>query len=220
MKVILLDIEGTTTDINFVHQELFPYAAQRMGPFLSEQAETPAVAQALAQVAEETGAQGLEALTQVLLDWTQQDRKAGPLKQLQGLIWEQGYQKGELKGHVYADVRPAFERWSAQGLRLAIYSSGSVLAQKLIFGHSSAGDLCPYLSAYFDTAVGGKKEAASYTQIALQLNQPPAEILFLSDIPAELAAAQAAGLQVTELRRDGAEPDGAYPWAADFTGLG
>src|SRR5262249_37451107 len=139
----------------------------------------------------------------VLTEWHDADRKIGPLKTLQGLIWAQGYAEGVLKGHVYADAVEGLRRWHAKGIALYIYSSGSVAAQKLIFGHTDYGDLTSLFSGYFDTAVGGKKEAGSYNAIARAIGLKPGAILFLSDVAEELAAAREAGFAVMLLAREG-----------------
>lgn len=137
----------------------------------------------------------IESIVEYLNFLIERDRKSTALKSLQGQIWRAGYESGELSGEVFDDVAPAFELWTAQGKTIAIFSSGSVLAQKLIFGFSSAGDLTTHISAYFDTTTGAKKEPESYRKIARSLGFPPVEILFVSDVLVELDAAQAAGMQ-------------------------
>jgi enolase-phosphatase E1 len=151
-----------------------------------------------------------------LIDWMDQDAKIGPLKALQGMIWADGYRDGALKGHIYPDAVAGLRRWHAMGITLAVYSSGSVPAQKLLFGHSEAGDLTPLFSGWFDTGVGGKKDAASYRAIAAALDLPAGDILFLSDVPAELDAAREAGLAVTLLARDGLPDNSLYPATDSF----
>lgn len=145
-----------------------------------------------------------------------QDAKIGPLKTLQGMIWADGYRDGALKGHIYPDAVAGLRRWHAMGITLAVYSSGSVPAQKLLFGHSEAGDLTPLFSGWFDTGVGGKKDAASYRAITEALDLPADDILFLSDVPAELDAAREAGLAVTLLARDGLPDNSPYPATDSF----
>ncbi len=198
MKVLLFDIEGTTTDINFVHKVLFPYATERMADFVRQNPTHPAVI--------EVGQTNIEATIQILMQWIREDKKVGALKTLQGEIWAEGYASGAFKGHVYPDVKPAWENWQKQGRTLAIYSSGSVAAQKLIFGHSQDGDLTPLLSAYFDTKVGGKREFKSYENIAKELKVPATEVTFFSDIKEELDAARAAGMKTVHLFRSGIQP--------------
>jgi len=196
VHAIVTDIEGTTSSIAFVHEVLFPYARSRLDAFA---AAHPAEAAPL--VAE---AGGLATLHR----WMDEDRKATPLKTLQGLIWREGYLSGDLKGHVYPDAAKSLRRWRAQGLTLAVYSSGSEAAQKLLFGHSVAGDLSPLFSAWFDTRVGAKAESASYAAIAVALGRAPVEILFLSDMTPEIVAARAAGLQAVRLVRDDSRAPG------------
>ena len=224
IRFILLDIEGTTTEINFVHQVLFPYAAERLADFVNANARDPEVQQCLTRVKETVEAEdqrplGKAEAIETLLHWIQTDRKHTALKQLQGMIWKTGFEQGDYQGHVYPDVPVALERWKQQGLGLGIYSSGSVQAQQLLFAHSMFGDLTPYFSHYFDTEVGGKKEVHSYQNIAQTLNLAPQEILFLSDVVAELDAAKAAGFQVTQLVREINMQTGAHPIASDFSAL-
>jgi enolase-phosphatase E1 len=210
-KAVLLDIEGTTTSIAFVKDRLFPFAAAALDGFLAGHAQDPAVAAILAEV---PGAD--KAAT--LRGWMEADAKATPLKALQGLIWRQGYADGQLKGHLWPDVAGCLRAWAAAGVTLAVYSSGSVEAQRDLFGHSEAGDLTPLLAGFFDTRIGAKREAASYAAIAAALRQPPGEILFLSDVAEELDAARTAGLLTCQLVRpaDGTRPAGRHPEAADF----
>lgn len=197
IRAILTDIEGTTSSIDFVAQVLFPYARERLADYCAAHAE--AVAPILAEVA------AVEAGDPVatLIRWIDEDRKATPLKDLQGLIWAQGYASGALKGHVYPDAVAGLRRWHARGLALYVFSSGSVAAQKLIFGHSVAGDLTPLFAGYFDTRTGPKRVAASYQAIAAAIGLPPAALLFLSDTPEEVSAARAAGLAALRIDRAG-----------------
>jgi enolase-phosphatase E1 len=217
-RVILTDIEGTTSSIAFVHEVLFPYSRARLADYVAAHAEAPAVAAILADVRAEAGdlALDLAGCTALLEEWHDADRKIGPLKTLQGLIWTEGYAAGALEGHVYPDAVAGLRRWHGAGIALYVYSSGSVAAQKLIFGHTAWGDLTPLFAGHFDTAVGGKKEAASYAAIARAIGCAPGEILFLSDIEAELAAAAEAGLAVTLLARDGEPAASPYPFATTF----
>lgn len=215
IRAVLCDIEGTTTDVRFVHDVLFPYAAARIPAWVAAHPGAPE----LVVVAEETGATTPEALTEALLGWMAEDRKATPLKAIQGQLWAEGYADGTLHAHVYPDVAPAFERWTSAGLRVAIYSSGSVQAQQVLFGATDAGDLRRHISGWFDTTTGPKRAAASYTAIATALDLPPDEVLFLSDTPEELDAAALAGMRTCQLTRDGAQPDGPHPTAATFDDL-
>jgi len=219
IRVVLTDIEGTTSSISFVHDVLFPYASKHLPDFIrTHHHTTPAVAEQLALVAEKSGVdrKDVEGLIDVLQGWISEDRKEGPLKALQGMVWEQGYHSGELKGDIYPDAADYLQRWHDRGLRLFVYSSGSVKAQKLIFGFSNEGDFTPFFSGYFDTGVGGKKEAQSYRNILAELGVEPATVLFLSDVEAELAAAEQAGLKTVWLVRDGDLPDTGRPVARDF----
>lgn len=211
IEAILTDIEGTTTSISFVHDTLFPYARTRLRDFLARRGDEPAVRRPLDEVSKLEGRElSRDEAATVLERWMAEDRKITPLKALQGLIWAEGYAAGELKGHVYPDTAPALRAWYGRGLVLYVYSSGSVEAQKLIFGNSTAGDLTPLFAGYFDTRIGGKREAASYAAIAREMGHRPESILFLSDIGEELDAARAAGLQTWQLLRDAA----ARPFAA------
>ncbi|AMQ87826.1 acireductone synthase [Marinobacter sp. LQ44] len=219
IRVVLTDIEGTTSSISFVHDVLFPYASKHLPDFIrANHHTTPAVAEQLALVAEKSGvdSKDVEGLIEVLQTWISEDRKEGPLKALQGMVWEQGYHSGELKGDLYPDAADYLQRWHDRGLRLFVYSSGSVKAQKLIFGFSNEGDFTPFFSGYFDTGVGGKKEAQSYRNILAELGVEPATVLFLSDVEDELAAAEEAGLKTVWLVRDGELPDTGRPVARDF----
>ncbi|WP_066532080.1 acireductone synthase [Erythrobacter sp. CCH5-A1] len=217
-RAILTDIEGTTSSIAFVHEVLFPYSRARLAGYVAGHSAGPEVAAILDAVRAEAGEPALDlaGCTALLAEWHDADRKIAPLKSLQGLIWAEGYAAGTLQGHVYADAVAGLRRWHAQGIELYVYSSGSVAAQKLIFGHTAYGDLTPLFAGHFDTAVGGKKEAASYAAIAGAIGVPAGEILFLSDVEAELDAAAAAGFEVTLLARDGVPPASAYPVAESF----
>jgi enolase-phosphatase E1 len=218
LSCILTDIEGTTSAIAFVKETLFPFAEAELDAFLDTHEEEPEVAAVLAEVRDIAREQDPRSTLRI---WMAEDAKITPLKTLQGLIWRAGYLDGRLKGHVYPDVAPCLRAWSKAGLRLAVYSSGSVEAQKLIFGHSEAGDLTPLFGGFFDTKVGGKREAASYATIAAGLYLPPGDILFLSDIAAELDAALTAGLQTCQLVRaaDGTEPADGHAREPDFQGV-
>jgi enolase-phosphatase E1 len=200
-RAVLLDIEGTTTDIAFVHKVLFPYARERIAAFVRDHAAAPEVAEAISEIRASEGNLSLDEIGALLIRWIGEDRKAKPLKTIQGLIWHQGYEAGVLKAHVYADVAPALRRWHGAGHALYVYSSGSVAAQKLLFANTPAGDLTPLFSGYFDTAVGAKLESDSYRKISAALKRAPDSILFLSDHAGELAAAKGAGLRALRLDR-------------------
>jgi len=206
IRAILLDIEGTTTPIAFVHQVLFPYARARVHDYLEQRD----IALLRAEYAAEPRSPDLpawnpEAYVYWLMD---RDRKSTALKALQGRIWEAGYRAGELKGkgEVYPDVRPALERWHAAGKTIAIFSSGSVQAQRDLFANTTAGDLSAFLSAYFDTTTGPKREAISYRKIATALGRSPRDILFVSDVVAELDAARAAEMRTALCLRERESP--------------
>lgn len=220
-ELFLFDIEGTTTDINFVHKVLFPYSRERLPSFVSENKDRPEVAQALKEVAEtvrteEGRAIDLQGIISTLDSWVKADRKHGALKELQGFIWEEGYRTGTYQGHVYSDVKPFFDAITGNGKKIGIYSSGSVHAQKLIFAHSASGDLTHKISYYFDTKVGAKREPESYATIAHNVGLSPENIHFFSDIPQELEAAKAAGFLVTHVVREGTAPS-SYPMIKDFS---
>ncbi|MGF1574205.1 MAG: acireductone synthase [Sumerlaeia bacterium] len=208
VDVILLDIEGTTTPIQFVTETLFPYARKKMAEFLNKQATTLTDDLRLLGIEHAVDLQAGNnppslVVPEDYLFWLmEQDRKSPALKSIQGKIWKAGYESGELKGELYADVAPAVKRWCSSGKRVCIYSSGSVLAQKLLFGNTASGNLLPLLAGHFDTTVGGKKQSASYTKIASELSTDPQHIVFFSDIVEELAAAAEAGVQTILVCRD------------------
>lgn len=218
---VLVDIEGTTTPITFVHDVLFPYARRHVREFLKRRGREPEVRADLAalrrehaadqQAAEQPPAwsdsEDLVEAAVAYVHWLMdRDRKSTGLKALQGRIWEEGFREGVLRSDVYDDVPPAFHRWHTGGQGPWIFSSGSVLAQKLLFGHTRSGDLTPLIRGYFDTTTGPKKDAATYARIAAEIARPPAGILFVSDVPAELDAARGAGLQTAWCVRDGDPP--------------
>ena len=217
IEAVVTDIEGTTTDIGFVHRVLFPYAARALPAYVAAHRAEPALQALLRDVAGQSGrpeASEAEIVDQ-LLGWIKLDLKLTPLKTLQGWIWREGYQRGDFTGHVYPDAAACLRRWHAAGLRLYVYSSGSEEAQRLLFGHSDHGDLTGLFSGYFDTRIGAKREPASYRRIAETVGFPPDRILFLSDIEAELDAARTAGL-VTCLLARGCEMTSPHPVARDF----
>ena len=203
IRAILTDIEGTTTSISFVHDVLVPYSRGRLPAWLPLHVAEPAVATQIAAVRTQAGVTAMADVIATLLDWIDSDRKATPLKALQGMLWDEGYSDGALRSHVYDDVAPALQSWRAAGLRLAVYSSGSIQAQRLLFGHTTAGNLTPLFEAFFDTTTGAKRSSASYDAIAAALRLHPSELCFLSDIAEELDAAAGAGMATTWLVRDG-----------------
>jgi enolase-phosphatase E1 len=210
VKYVLTDIEGTTTSVKFVYDQLFPYFRSHIGD-LKSMIQLPDVQEAfrltvkLSLDLEGRKLNSVDEIINTLYRWSEEDRKITPLKSVQGILWEDGYKKGELKGHVYADVLPALEQWKSQGIQMGVFSSGSIAAQKLIFGFSELGDLTPFFSHYFDTTTGGKKEAETYPKIANAIGFQASKIIFLSDITDELVAADAAGLQTVQLVRPGTE---------------
>lgn len=195
-RAILTDIEGTTSSIAFVAETLFPYARARLPAFVA--AHPDETAPILAEVAAMEPGDPVATLTR----WIDEDRKATPLKTLQGMIWADGYRERAFTGHIYPDAAAALRRWHDAGVALYVFSSGSVAAQKLLFGYSDAGDLTPLFSGYFDTTTGPKREAASYRAIADAIGLAPDDILFLSDTPQEIAAAREAGLSALLIDRD------------------
>jgi enolase-phosphatase E1 len=221
IRAILTDIEGTTTSISFVFDVLFPYARAHIADYVRVHAGEPAVRTQLDAVAAEAGRDlTLDEAIDQLIAWIDADRKVTPLKALQGMIWADGYRDGAFTGHVYPDAVAKLREWQAAGIELYVYSSGSVQAQQLLFGYSDAGDLTPLFKGWFDTRVGGKREADSYVQIAAQIGRPAEDILFLSDIVEELDAARAAGMATTRLVRD-AQPasDASHLEVASFAAI-
>jgi enolase-phosphatase E1 len=222
MKYILTDVEGTTTSISFVHETLFPFAKERLKSFVTENLNNNDVQEILKQTKATAKAETQKDIsddeaTDLLLHWIKTDRKHPALKDLQGLIWEGGYVSGQIKGHVYKDVPVALKAWKEAGLTLGVYSSGSVKAQHLIFEFSTEGNLRPYFSNHFDTAVGHKREVPSYSNISNLLKVRPSEILFLSDIKEELDAAREAGMQTIQLVRQNDVVIGDHKTARDFS---
>ena len=218
IKAIVTDIEGTTSSIDFVHQELFPYASRELPAFVRAHQQEAAVASQLDAVRQliDKPQADVEELIDTLLQWIRDDNKATPLKALQGLVWAHGYASGAFTGHVYDDAVSNLKKWAALGIELYVYSSGSVAAQKLLFGYSDAGDLTPLFKGYFDTRIGNKREPLAYETIVRQLAMPAKAILFLSDVVAELDAAASAGMQTIQLVRDQGMTTGAHTIAHDF----
>lgn len=216
LQWVVCDIEGTVSPVDFVRRVLFPYARERFASWLLAHAEQPRVQQWWHDVrAYDASAATLDSVVARLTQWSDEDLKVGPLKVLQGWIWEEGYVDGSLQAPLYADVLPAFQRWLQAGLQLAIYSSGSIAAQQLFFAHSSEGDVRPFIRRWFDTTVGFKLDVASYQRIASELQADPAGLLFLSDHPGEVAAAISAGWQAQLITRDaGPGSDGLADFAA------
>lgn len=208
VKYILTDIEGTTTSVKFVYDILFPYFREHISE-LKDMTSDLEVQKAFKKTVELSYSlegikiQSVDEVIKTLLRWSLEDRKITPLKSVQGILWEKGYKSREIKGHIYEDVAPNLEKWQKSNLKMGVFSSGSIAAQKLIFGFSEVGDLTPYFSNYFDTTTGGKKEMETYPKIAEELALEPENILFLSDIMEELEAADEAGFQTVQLIRPG-----------------
>ena len=217
VRGVVLDIEGTTTPISFVTDTLFPYADEHLPSYLAShagQAEVNEAVRLLKQEWEDDVARGTNPPPRDSAQWVidyvrwlmRQDRKSPGLKLLQGQIWRRGYEDGTLRGEVFADVPAAFVRWRGAGIEIATYSSGSVLAQRLLFGLSTAGDLARHIGSFFDTGVGAKREVASYRRIAERMDYPGRELLFVSDVAEELTAAATAGWQTALSVRPGNPP--------------
>ena len=220
-KVIITDIEGTTSSLSFVKDVLFPYSQKHMAEFVRHHAQDPAVRRELDEARRLSGKNLSEVeVIEQLIRWIQEDKKITPLKSLQGMVWEDGYKKSDFKGHVYEDAVRHLRKWKQAGTRLYVFSSGSVQAQKLLFAHTEYGDLTPLFSGYFDTHIGNKREADSYRKIAESIATAPGDILFLSDIQEELDAARAAGIPTIWLVRDGPiDPKAAHRQAANFDAI-
>ncbi|MEO1483430.1 MAG: acireductone synthase [Myxococcota bacterium] len=216
-KAILTDIEGTTSSIAFVHEVLFPYAARALPAYVRSHGERhPELMDAVRAEADEPEAD-LERIIAVLLRWIEEDRKVTALKALQGHVWTDGYKTGAFKGHIYPDAVAGLRRWHDHGIALYVYSSGSIKAQQLLFGHSEAGDLTPLFSGYFDTTSGHKREVESYRSIAAAMGVPAGDIVFLSDVLEELDAAKGAGMGTIQLVRESGMHTGEHRTVSDFS---
>lgn len=232
IRMILLDIEGTTSSIRFVYDVMFPYVREHLATFLQEHWEAASVQESLDLLAEEAGhdsahdwlgklepARQRQTVHNFVISLMDRDVKSTGLKQLQGLIWEAGFTSGELVAHVYDDVLPALERWSDLGYDVRVYSSGSVKAQELFFGHTVVGNILPYFYRHYDTTLGPKTDPLSYQAIASDFGRPSHRVLFVSDTPAELEAADKAGMHVALSLRPGNKPvdgDGQYRSITSF----
>lgn len=219
LRCVLLDIEGTTSSVSFVYDVMFPFVRRELTRYFQSHWQSQDFIAAREQIARDAGhaswsawssgankEAGQQLLRDHVLKLMDRDAKVTGLKQLQGLIWDAGFKSGELKAHVYDDVRPALRGWRDSGLDLCIYSSGSIAAQKLFFGHTVAGNLLPLLRGHYDTTTGPKREPASYTAILKDLKLEASQVLFLSDVVAELDAARAAGLHTALVLRPGNAP--------------
>jgi enolase-phosphatase E1 len=220
IRVILLDIEGTTTPVEFVYQTLFPFASRKLESFLREHAQDPEIQSLIRDFRAQHGADERNGLkpprwmdhpedarlcsTGAYGQWLiARDSKCTPLKSFQGKIWQQGLMSGELRGEVFPDVPIAFKRWRQQKKIICIYSSGSVLAQQNLFRTTASGDLTSYISLFFDTRVGAKTEGESYKKIAASFSYAPGQFLFISDAVKEIEAARSVGMQAVLCERDG-----------------
>jgi enolase-phosphatase E1 len=202
VRAVLTDIEGTTSSLAFVQDVLFPYARNALPAFIrSHESDLTNIASDVARIVGKPHLTAPE-MTDVLLQWMDEDRKVTPLKTLQGLVWKAGYDSGELQSHVYEDAVTALRKWHADGLQLYVYSSGSIAAQKLLFAQTAYGDLAPLFNGYFDTTTGPKLESHSYEKIAAALHLPAPSVVFLSDHTGETQAAAAAGMQTIVLARE------------------
>ncbi len=221
VKAILTDIEGTTTSLAFVKDVLFPYARAHMASYVREQAHVPEVAAQLQWVSAEVGSElSIEACIRQLCQWIDEDKKVTALKTLQGMIWQAGYQNGDYTGHLYRDAYEYLKKWHEAGIKLYVFSSGSVYAQKLLFAHTQFGDMTSFFSGYFDTNIGDKRSPVAYRRIAQHMACPAQEIVFLSDIQAELDAAKQAAMQTYWLVREGqTSPDAAHQQVTDFCSI-
>lgn len=234
-KAILLDIEGTTSSVSFVYDVMFPFVRRELDRYLAAHWEDPAMLAARDAIARDAGQpsfadwiappglprdealRGQRLVRDEVLRLMDGDVKATGLKLLQGMIWEEGFQSGELQAHLYDDVLPAIVAWRQAGIEVRIYSSGSIQAQQLFFGHTIRGNLLPHLSGHYDTTTGPKRVAESYRKIGADIGLPAAEILFLSDVAAELDAARDAGLQTALVLRPGNAPSPADHGHATIT---
>lgn len=215
----LLDIEGTIGDAAFVKNVLFPYARRALPGFIAENADRPDVAEQLAAAAELAGVDPADpdAVVQALLRWIDEDRKATPLKALQGMVWKRGYAEGDFTAHLYPDAYQWMKNARARGVPMYVYSSGSVAAQKLYFSHSDHGDIADWFAGFFDTTIGTKTEPDSYRSIASRIDRDADRITFYSDVEAELDAAEAAGLDTVQIVRPGTAPGSRHRRHSDFS---
>ena len=221
IKTIITDIEGTTSSLSFVKDVLFPYARQHIVNYVKEHADEEHVKEQINAIKKMMGENAdLDQVTQQLIEWIDQDQKVTPLKALQGMVWESGYRNGDFTGHIYEDAYLKLKQWHEQGIKIYIYSSGSVFAQKLLYGFSDFGDVTPLFSGYFDTHIGHKRESNSYHNILQTIGAPANEVVFLSDIVEELDAAKSAKMNTCWLIRDGETPTlSQHPVAKTFSDI-
>ncbi len=221
IRAIVVDTAGTTTDLNFIQDTLFPYSSKALADFLEDNQTNVLVDNCISDVKDialEPDA-SLERVVEILQQWIAEDRKATPLKTLQGLIWKQGYAKGEFKGHIYPDFIDSVKEIKAQNVRLYSFSSGSVDAQKLLFSHSDGGDLTEFFDGHFDTRTGNKLFKQAYLNIINTISLAPKQVLFISDVLEELKAAEQAGMRVMQMVRETTQRTGDYPQISNFKEL-
>lgn len=223
VRVIVTDIEGTTSSISFVHDVLFPYTRKHLPAFVETHGDQPEMQHWLHEAAREAGLveASRQEVIEMLLRWIDEDRKSTALKALQGMIWDEGYRSGVYRAHVYPEVAAQLRDWHAKGLRLYVYSSGSVAAQQLLFRFSDAGDLSSVFDGYFDTQTGAKRDPESYRRISEAVSEAPGRILFLSDTTQELDAARSAGWQTSLIVREPSPMPSAalHPASRDFDAI-
>lgn len=213
---IVLDVEGTTSSISFVYDVLFAHAKAQVGEFLAARRDDPEVRRLAAAIATAAGGDAVDLAASdgptraalAAIDLMNRDVKDTSLKTLQGMIWRRGFESGEIVAHVYDDVPPALAQWADSGLDVRIYSSGSIEAQRLFFAHTAHGDLTRFLRGHYDTTTGPKRERESYARIAADMGMEPRQVLFVSDVGAELDAARAAGMATALAIRPGNRPAG------------
>ncbi|MDR3374621.1 MAG: acireductone synthase [Ancalomicrobiaceae bacterium] len=213
-RAILLDIEGTIGPASFITHDLVDYARDRFDEFIATNRQSPAVRQILSETVKRSGRQDAVAM---LKDWLVRDEKVQPLKELQSLIWQHGYADGTLQGRLFADAQSAIEIWHAERLPIYVYSSFSVKAQRLFFGHTEAGDLRHWFAGHFDTSIGAKVVARSYEKIAGEIRLRPQDVVYFADTSAELAAAVRAGVQVVQVAKETKSANSRYPVIDDFS---
>lgn len=221
IRAIVVDTAGTTTDLTFIQDVLFPYSVKALPDFLAQNQHNVLVENCICDtrdIALEPDAD-LARVTEILQQWVREDRKATPLKTLQGLIWKQGYAHDEFKGHIFPDFIEAVKRFSAQNLRIYSFSSGSVDAQKLLFSHSDGGDLTEMFNGHFDTRTGNKLDKQAYCNILNTISLSPKQVLFVSDVIEELKAADAAGMMTCQMVRDSKQRTGDFRTISSFDEL-
>ena len=215
MQALLCDIEGTTTSLSFAQDVLFPFSRREMRSFVHDHWKNPE----LRTVFDRLGTNSAEETTALLESWIDADRKEWALKLIQGKIWKRAFEGGEIRAHIYPDVPGKWSDWKTRGIKIYIFSSGSIEAQQLIFRYSEVGDLSPLIDGYFDTTTGPKKEPVSYRKIASAVGLNAADVLFASDVEAELDAASAAGMQTVHVLRDDPNVRSKHPRATSFADI-